>query len=281
MRSVLVTGADGFIGAHLVRALSSCDAEVHPVQRGFGDISFMDTWESLPRSDVLIHLAGKSSVLESWENPSEFMQTNCMGISYALEYCRHYQAKLIFLSSYMYGDAGSKAIPESAPILSKNPYALTKQFAEQLCEFYSAHYQVESRILRPFNVYGPFQDRAFLIPKIVHEALTLGKVYVKDLEPRRDYVYVDDIVSAIIRLMDYVGPHRIFNIGTGRSYSVLDVINTVQALLQHPVEIANENVRRPGEIMDSVANIGLAERELGWVPKFNLSEGLSQIIAQL
>lgn len=278
MSSILITGANGFIGRHLVRSLEAADFQVRAVNSSNGDISLSETWAGFPSSNLVIHLAAQSSVPASWECPPDFVRTNCLGITYALEYCRRYQAKLIFLSSYMYGDTGSDAIAETAPVSTKNPYALTKQFSEQLCELYSNRFSLETRILRPFNVYGPQQSATFLIPKIVREAQTLGKVHVKDLEPRRDYVYIDDVVTAIMKLIDYSGPHRIFNIGTGRSHSVRDVIQTVQSLLRCPIVVTNEDVRRPGEIMDSVANIELARRELGWIPRFSLSDGLARMI---
>ena len=277
MTTVLVTGAGGFIGRHLVRRLVADQAQVHAVDSSHGDIGFDATWAGLPRADVLIHLAAKSSVPASWDNPLDFIQANCLGIAHALEYCRRNASKLIFLSSYMYGDAGAAPISETAPVSTKNPYALTKQFSEQLCNIYSESLGVETRILRPFNVYGPQQSEAFLIPKIVREA-KCGLVHVKDLDPRRDYVYVDDVIQAIVSLMHYAGTYRVFNIGSGLSYSVRDVIGTVATLLGTPVKMTSDEVRRPGEIMDSVADIGLARRELGWSPRHSLAEGLSQIL---
>ncbi len=276
-----MTGADGFIGQNLIRAFSACDFEVRAIDKKYGDISLKETWDQLPPSDVLVHLAGKSNVPASWESPSVFVQTNCLGTSYALEYCRRHRAKLIFLSSYMYGDAGSQPITESAAIYSKNPYALTKQFSEQLCEIYNDNFNLDIRILRPFNVFGPGQNKNFLIPKIIFDAITYGKVQVKDLEPRRDYIYVDDITSAIIKLIDYAGSFRIFNIGTGYSHSVMDVIHKVQDILGKKIIVINEGQRRPGEIMDTVANIELARREIGWVPEYTLSQGLSHMIERL
>lgn len=277
MTTVLVTGAGGFIGRHLVRRLAADQTALHALHSADGDISLAATWAGLPRADVLIHLAAKSSVPASWDDPLDFIAANCLGISHALEYCRRHGSKLIFLSSYMYGDAGSAPIAETAPVSTKNPYALTKQFSEQLCTIYSDSLGVETRILRPFNVYGAEQSDAFLIPKIIREA-RLGKVHVKDLDPRRDYVHVDDLVDAIVSLKDYTGTHRIFNIGSGRSYSVRDVISTVATLLGTPVEVSSDEVRRPGEVMDSVADIGLARRELGWSPRYSLAQGLAQIL---
>jgi nucleoside-diphosphate-sugar epimerase len=280
MKTVVVTGANGFIGRYLVRILATSAFKVQGIDSDFGDISDGKTWSRLPPADVVIHLAAKSSVASSWLNPADFVQTNCLGTSLALEFCRLHGAKLIFLSSYMYGDAGSLPISETATVHAKNPYALTKHISEQLCKFFAENFGVDSRILRPFNVFGPEQDETFLIPKIIREAVMYSKVNVKDLEPRRDYVFVDDLIQAIISLIDYSGPYRIFNIGTGKSYSVTDVIQTVEALLGKRVEISCENIRRPGEIMDSVANIELAKRELSWTPNFSLADGLSRILRQ-
>lgn len=277
MTTVLVTGAGGFIGRHLVRRLMADRSEVHATNSSHGDISLEATWACLPKAQVLIHLAAKSSVPASWDDPLNFISANCVGVAHALQYCRRNGSKLIFLSSYMYGDAGSEAIAETAAISTRNPYALTKQFSEQLCNIYSESLGVETRILRPFNVYGPQQSEAFLIPKIVRQA-KVGKVHVNDLVPRRDFVYIDDLVEAIVSLMAYAGTHRVFNIGSGRSYSVGDVIGTVAALLGTRVEVNSDEVRRPGEVMDSVADIGLAQRELGWRPRHSLAQGLSRIL---
>ncbi len=281
MKTIIVTGANGFIGRHLVRRLAVSAFHVQGIDSGFGDLSDGKTWSRLPPADVVIHLAAKSSVATSWLNPSDYLATNCLGTSLALEFCRLHGAKMIFLSSYMYGDAGSQPIAETTPVQAKNPYALTKLVSEQLCEFFAKNYGVESRILRPFNVFGPEQDESFLIPKIIREAVKFAKVHVKDLEPRRDYVFIEDLIQAIISLIDYSGRHCIFNIGTGMSHSVSDVIGTIETLLDRRIAISCENIRRPGEIMDSVANIDLAKRELSWNPSFSLADGLSAMLSQL
>lgn len=281
MNSVLVTGADGFIGRALVEHLVASDFKVVKLGSGAGDVSCSDTWARLPRAAVVVHLAAKSSVPKSWQFPGEFVKSNCQGTSNALAYCQRNKAKLIFLSSYMYGDAGSNAISETAPTIAKNPYALTKQFCENLCDIYRHNFAVDCRVLRPFNVYGPGQGRDFLIPKILFEARTSGEICVKDLEPRRDFIYIDDVVRVIVAAIKYCGPHNVFNVGTGRSSSVLDVIKIVEKILEKKVNVVSENVRRPGEIMDSVADVSLANRELGWVPRFSLSDGLSKMLTSL
>jgi GDP-4-dehydro-6-deoxy-D-mannose reductase len=279
MTSILVTGATGFIGRHLIYALQSC-ANYHCLELSSGDVDVRreETWTALPAVDIVVHLAGRSSVPRSWESPSEFAAVNCVGGALALEYCRRHRAKFIYLSSYLYGDAGSTPVDEQAALIARNPYALTKYFVDRLCEMYCENYGIDTRIIRPFNVYGPHQNDSFLIMKIINEARALRRVSLTDLEPRRDYIYVADLVDAIIKVIEYKAGCRVFNIGAGRSYSVLEVVQTVQEILGYPVEVSSDKRRRPGEIMDSVADITLARRELEWSPKFTLKRGLRETI---
>lgn len=282
MKTILVTGANGFIGRHMIRALSILEGiKVYPVDSSFGDISQYQTWSRFPPAHILVHLAAKSSVPLSWKSPFNFVETNCLGATLALQYCHLHRAKLIFLSSYMYGDAGSNPISENSTVSVKNPYALTKLFSEQLCDIYQQTYNIDSRIIRPFNVYGPQQGESFLIPKILKEALSLGLVHVKDLEPCRDFIYIDDLVSLVIKVIYYNGRHKVFNAGSGQSHSVHAVIKLVQKLLGRHIKVVDEGIRREGEIMHTVANIDLAKNELLWQPKFTLSEGLQIMIDQL
>ena len=280
MTDIMVTGANGFIGQKLIENLKHSDYSVYGAGSSNGDISLPETWEQFPETSVLVHLAAKSFVPDSWKDPVAYLQNNCFGTSYALEYCKRYRAKLIFLSSYMYGDPLSLPISEDAPVYVNNPYALSKSLAEQVCRFYSENFRVQSYILRPFNVYGHGQAESFLIPTIISQVRAGNVIRVADLRPSRDYVYIKDLVNAITSTISYNGKCHIFNIGSGVSYSVEELIQMVQLILNTSLPVINADIRRPGEIMDTVANISAAKAELGWVPKFNLKDGLVDMLSQ-
>jgi nucleoside-diphosphate-sugar epimerase len=177
MKTNIVTRANGFIGMHFVPMLATSAFQIQKTGFGFGDLSDGKTWARLPSADVVIHLAVKSSVLASWECPPDFVQSNCFGSSYALEFCRQHHAKLIIFSSNMYGDAGAKVIPESAPVIAKNPYALTKEFSEKLCENYSnnfvlkAVYLVHLTFKALSKAWGFLFQRLFAMPKHLSESM--------------------------------------------------------------------------------------------------------------
>lgn len=274
MSSVILTGATGFIGKHLVPALRLSGHEVFEADQLNGDITEESTWLSFPKANIVIHLAGKSFVPESWSNPLAFIKCNLFGIIEALNYCKRNNARLIFLSSYLYGNPKTLPINENATLVAPNPYALSKKLAEETCEFYSQNFGINITILRPFNVYGPGQSTIFLIPSIINQMLGGHKIEVKDLYPRRDYIFISDLVEAIIKATEYCCGFHIFNIGTGISHSVKEVIKILQKINNSDLEIVSANEQRINEIPDTVADISLAKKTINWKPKINFEEGL-------
>ncbi len=282
---VLVTGASGFIGKALTAALLQAGHTVQPVDRSSG-IDLLD-WAALEgtivrKPDAIVHLAARSFVPDSYENPRAFYETNVLGTTNALELARRSGARFVFLSSYVYGTPSYLPIDEGHPLAAINPYAETKLMGEQLCAAYARHHGVATTVLRPFNVYGPGQDERFLIPSIIRQSET-GRVALKDPRPRRDFVYVDDVVRAIMAATEAHRPAGgdalpIVNIGSGRSHSLQEVLQLIQKNAPRPFEVHFSGETRPNEVLDTVSDIRKAAALLDWKPQVSLEQGLQKML---
>lgn len=279
MTKILVTGASGFIGKHLIPRLNSCQYEIVEANSLAGDVADKKTWSHFEPVDVVIHLAGSTFVPDSWNNPGGFVQTNFYGTVCALDYCRKYNSRMIYLSSYLYGNPDKLPISETDPLIAKNPYALSKKLAEEVACFYAEYYGVKITVFRPFNVYGPGQSKQFLIPSLIDQVFAGNNIIVKDLEPKRDYVYIDDLIDAIIRGVEANLDFDVFNIGTGVSYSVAELIDFIQKIKGTDLAVLSSGERRIEEVMDTQADIKNASKKLAWKPRYTMYSGLEKIIS--
>ena len=275
---ILVTGASGFLGRHLMAALAAQGIAARGLSSADGDIANCP----LPMEGVrqVFHLAGKSFVPDSWQNPQAFYQTNVLGTVNVLEHCRRHGAVMVLISSYVYGQPQRLPIAEDHPIAAANPYAHTKILAEQTAQFYQQRLGVPLVIVRPFNIYGPAQQPPFLIPSIVRQVLdpAVETVRLMDLRPKRDYLYVDDAVALLLALLR-PGVRGVFNLGSGHSSSVAEVAQLIKdaAGVQKPILSAEQ--QRPGEVMDVYADTARATAELGWRPRTSLADGIAAVVA--
>ena len=279
MFKILITGSEGFLGSYIVDKLKNTFHDVIALNKINGDIVDINMWDSLPSVDLVIHLASKTSVPDSWFKTSEFINTNLNGTIACLEYCKKHKCKLIYFSSYLYGNAKDLPINEDSKLIINNPYALSKKMAEDSCIFYHDNFGIDIIILRPFNIYGPGQSNSFLIPLIIEQLYTSCTINVMDLSPKRDYVFIDDVYSAILNSMDLKGFH-IFNIGSGKSYSVLEIINIIQKLASTSLIIKSSLSARKNEISDTIADITKAKNNLNWIPKWTIEEGIFHILKE-
>ena len=277
MKKILITGSEGFVGKNLIRYLKNYSFQIIETKDKSFDLKLNESWKQIEKCDYLIHLAGKSFVPKSWEEPATFIENNILLITNALEYCRVNKTKLIFLSSYLYGNCKKMPIKENAPIEATNPYALSKLLSEKLCYFYKNNFQVNNIILRVFNLYGPGQPKEYLLSKITNQVRYENIIKVDDLSPKRDYVYIDDLCSAIVKAINYKGKEHIFNIGSGKSYSVKEVIDFIQNIYGTSFNIKEKKLIRKNEILNTIADINLAKKELEWFPIYDLKEGLKKI----
>lgn len=278
---ILITGARGFIGSALREKLVNRGYKIYEINSENGGVINPEVFAGLLLHDIthVFHLAAKIFVPKSWEFPDLFFMTNVTGTQNVLEFCRKKGVALTYVSSYLYGRPEHLPIKENSPLLPNNPYAQSKYMAEQLCSFYAREFGLEVTILRPFNVYGIGQDKNFLIPSIIHQALRQEAIQVKTLSPKRDYVYLDDVVEALIYTMNFKN-HKgsIFNIGSGYSVSVQEVVDVVQEIAETNKPVISEETVRKGEIQDVIADISKASNELNWHPKFSFYDGIRQII---
>jgi nucleoside-diphosphate-sugar epimerase len=273
-----VTGADGFIGSHLVEALRSAEISVFTHSTRDGDIRNCNLgFEGVGH---VFHLAARTFVPDSWAAPLSFYEVNLLGTVNVLEFCRACGASLTMISSYVYGPPARLPVPEDEPLRAFNPYSHTKILAEETGLYYQRQFGVPVTIVRPFNVYGPGQDRRFLVPTILAQAIDPRRtaIVVEDLRPRRDYLFVSDLIDLLSRTT-FRREGGIFNAGSGLSVGVGEVIALVNEILPAPKPAHANGVVRPDEVIDVFADISRARHEFGWAPRVTLREGLRDTLA--
>lgn len=275
---ILVTGATGFVGRHLIRSLEVTGRTVYSHSSRGGDIARCDL--AFNNVGHVFHLAAKSFVPDSWTHPLAFYETNVLGTLNVLEFCRRQRASLTLLSSYVYGEPVELPINEDHPVKAFNPYCQSKIMAEELARFYVEHHSVKQTIIRPFNLYGPGQDSRFLIPSLISQALDSesSTIQVTDSRPCRDYLYISDFIALLLATIDCKGG-EVYNAGSGDSISVADLAATVVRVTGKMKPIVSEQKERPQEILDVRADTSKASADLQWSPTVTIEQGIRKIVA--
>ena len=276
-KTVLVTGASGFIGSALVPELRRQGFRVLAHSRADSDIATCEP--AFDDAAHVVHLAGKSFGPDSFTEPRAFYTTNVLGTISALEFCRRSGATLTFVSSYVYGVPLSLPITEDHPLRALNPYSHSKILAEEAVQFYESIFGITASIVRPFNVYGPGQHERFLIPTLIRQALDqrCRFIEVADLRPRRDYIHVRDLVRLLIATLTNAR-RGIYNAGCGQSISISELAAAIGAVTSEPKPVRVTGEPRRDEILDVVADISRAKTDFGWAPEIDLQEGLRETI---
>lgn len=277
--SVLITGHTGFIGNSVCELLSERDVAWQGASRSTGvDLEKPAALDTLPQADVVLHLAGRIGVTQSWEYPEGFYRTNFLSTLNALEYARKHGARMIFVSTYMYGAPQYLPIDEVHSVACNTPYTRAKRAAEILCEDYANDYGVESTVLRVFNTYGPEQTYSSLIHHVVESALKGDTITVNDLAPKRDYLWLNDLARAIVSVVEQApGKHSVFNVGYGQSHSVQEVINTTMSIVG-PRKVTSQGIVRPNEISDCVCDNTRFSTTFNWKPTVSLHDGIAKLV---
>jgi UDP-glucose 4-epimerase len=301
----LVTGGAGFIGSHLVEALTRKGQQV----RVFDDFStglrenlahirpapeivtgtLTDknaVAEAMAGVEVAYHLGAIASVQRSIEAPDVSHQVCATGTVHVLDAARRAGARRVVFaaSSSAYGNAESThGIGESTPVHPLSPYAAAKLSSELYTEAFSAAYGLETVSLRFFNIFGPRQraDSPYSgVIAIFIAAITAGKTPVihGDGLQSRDFVYVADAVQALMKAAETPGiSGRVFNVGTGHSVTVLDLVGSLNRILSTQV-VPQHGPPRPGDVRHSRADISAIRRALSYEPSVPFEEGLKRTL---
>ena len=309
-KKVLVTGADGFIGSHLVEALLAlgCDVRAFVYYNSFSSWGWLDTlapdvirdldvfsgdirdpngvFEAMQGCDVVFHLAALIAIPFSYHSPDSYVDTDIKGTLNVLQAARRLGTErvLITSTSEVYGTAQYAPIDEKHPFQGQSPYSATKIGADRLAESFYRSFETPVVIVRPFNTYGPRQSARAVIPTIITQLL-LGQTTLKlgDLTPTRDFNYVKDTVQGFIALAEAdsaVGKE--INIATGTEFSVGDVAKILVSELNPDAQIITDAQRiRPeaSEVFRLIGDNTLITTLTNWQPRFELAAGLRDTIA--
>ena len=307
-KSVLVTGAAGFIGSTLVEWLTREGAKVRAFVRynsrnDFGrledvDPDVLDQIEIYPgdlanpeavslateNCDVVLHLGALIPIPYSFKHAREFVSANIEGTLNVLEACRRWDVQRVVQvsSSEVYGTAQIVPIPESHPLHPQSPYAATKVAADQLALTYWHSFGVPVVLARPFNTYGPRQSARAVIPAVITQALARDRIELGTTSTTRDFLFVEDTARGLARCAEVNGIEgETFNFGTGLEYSIADVVTRIltQVGIDVPVESTDERLR-PGssEVERLLCDPTRAHEMLGWHHQVELDEGLAKTI---
>lgn len=281
MKTIIISGSSGFIGKNLINLISQTNKyQIITLDINNGiDLTQNEQLLSLPSFDIFIHLANLLYVPASYQNPEVFYRVNYLTTLNALELCRKNNAKMIYISSYLYGNPKYLPIDENHPINPTNPYAQSKYICEKLCEGYYRDFKIKTIILRPFNVYGIGQKGDLLIPEIIKQLKQCkNKIFLKDPYPRRDYINVIDVARAIIKAIDINEDYTIYNVCSGISYSVKEITDIINSKLKYPVQFIFSKSDRQHEIDETRGSYSKIEKELYWHPLVKFEDGIEAIL---
>jgi UDP-glucose 4-epimerase len=280
-KKVLVTGASGFLGTAVCTELKSSGYHVIELSSRTGCISNANTLSDIPKIDFVVHLAGILSVEESWLYPLKYNLINVNGTTNVLELCRKHGATMVYCSSYVYGAPAKLPVSELHEIVPTNPYTLSKVSAETMCELYHQQHGVKCKIFRPFNIYGPGQSEKLLLGRIFGQLKRHNKIEIRNVATKRDFIHVLDIAKFVNSLLDYNSDFDVFNVGSGQSISISEVITLIQELMDEKVHITQTHKDFHDPIIDCFADISKADEKLNWKPLINIKTGLSELVEDM
>jgi dTDP-glucose 4,6-dehydratase len=308
---VLVTGADGFIGSHLVEMLVREGYET----RAFVMYNSVNSWgwldqapsdvaeqfevvagdirdprgieDAMKNVDIVLHLAALIAIPFSYHSPDAYVQTNVTGTLNVLEAARRLDTERVVVTSTseVYGTAQFVPITEDHPLNAQSPYAATKVGADQIALSFHRSFELPVAVLRPFNTYGPRQSARAVIPTIIAQ-IAAGSRQIKlgALHPTRDFTFVRDTARGFVQAMQCDGAiGRVTNIGSGFEISIADTVSAIAEAMGAEIQVLQEESRiRPeaSEVERLLAGTEMARKLFGWAPEFSGREGFLRGLAE-
>ncbi|MCX6826959.1 MAG: GDP-mannose 4,6-dehydratase [candidate division Zixibacteria bacterium] len=307
-KRILVTGAGGFIGSHLVETLIERQAIVTALVRYtsngkagwleflpqsikkrvkivYGDSRDVDIClAAVAKNEYIFHLAAQIAIPYSYLAPRDFLIVNSLGTANILQAARLWRAKkfLHVSTSEVYGTAQYIPIDEKHPQVAQSPYAASKIAADKMVESFHLSFGLPTVIVRPFNCYGPRQSARAIIPTITLQALKGNIIKLGNIETRRDMNYVDDIIEGMISACFHKGTDgKTFNLASGKDYSVEEMVSLVADILGKKLDIRRDGRRiRPvkSEVQRLCGNSQWAAKSIGYKGKCRFKDGLKKTI---
>lgn len=300
-RIVLITGANGFVGSHLVNRLILKKAKVIALSKKeektlsgtINEMASVEDFEKLNdivrrnKVNIIFHLAAQPIVEVGRKNPLSTFEVNIRGTWNILEVARKNNIQKVIVAStvHVYGDNPKVPFKEEYFPQPSRPYETSKACADLLAQSYADTYDLPVEIPRFANIYGPGDfNFSRLIPKVIRSILKGKKPEVWDIGSVRDFLYIDDAINAYLMLAQkqLVGGKRlrVYNFGAGKPIKVYDLVLKIIQLLNKDMKVKTETPpkERFSEIKKQYASIAKAKRELGWYPAVTLEKGLSKTI---
>ncbi len=294
---ILVTGADGFIGSHVVETLvkSGHDVRAFVLYNSFNSWGWLDESDkairdsidvfagdirdphgvdkAVEKQEVILNLAALIAIPYSYHSPDTYIDTNIKGTLNILQAARRHGVKRVVQTSTseVYGTAQYIPIDEAHPLHPQSPYAATKVGADQLALSFHASFDLPVGVLRPFNTYGPRQSARAVIPTIISQLANKSKVKLGALSPTRDFSFVQDTANGFLAAAQsdaIVG--QTINLGSGFEISIKETAETIAKLMNTKLELVDDEQRvRPekSEVERLHASIEKAKTLLGWQPE--------------
>ena len=301
MSKVLIFGAGGFVGSYLCKEFLNNGYKVIGTDKGEGtalppevdfykaDLMQADEVENLiskVQPDIIVNLAAISSVGVSWNMPQTTVLINVVGALNIMEAARksEQKPKILFVGSSEEYVISEKALDEHTQLNANNPYGISKITQEQFAKLYREQYGLEIYCVRPFNHTGVGQRDSFVLPSFCKQVAEIeksgkpGKIKVGNLKVKRDFSHVKDVVRAYRMIVENDKCDQIYNVGSGKSYSLEDMLTYIIGLSNQNIEIEVEQSRiRPTDQPVICCDRSLIKKELGWEPQYDVFDALKEI----